>query len=244
MITAIQAIESKTFTIDDIYCGPPGIGNGGYMAGRLAQHIAMNDQAVQVTLHRPTFIRQPLNCMITPSDTAVLYDGRVKTAEAAVARLELDVPPPPSLRQAAVARLSYRAQHHHPFPNCFVCGTNRQPGDGLRIFAGPTGCNDLYAAPWKPYQVLTDSRGYVKPEFVWAALDCPGAFAAMGNHVRPLLLGRLTAQIYTPLMVENDYVVTSWLIAQEGCKHHVGTAVFTSNGSLQAKAKAIWFDIK
>ena len=55
-----------------------------------------------------------------------------------------------------------------PFPNCFVCGHARSE-DGLHIHAGPVDGRDVHAAPW------TVAPETVGPEFVWAALDCPGA---------------------------------------------------------------------
>ena len=237
-------VSRKKIIIDETYCGPPGIGNGGYVAGRLAQAVAADGCAVQVTLFSPTFVGRPVSYSATVTGAIELYDGHTLLAEAAVAPLELEVPLPPSWPTAAAARLSYRGRHSHPFAHCFVCGPRRRPGDGLRIFAGLVDYKGLYAAPWKPHRNLSDDVGYVKPEFIWSALDCPGAFAAMGEHVRPLLLGRITAQIDTPLAVENEYVISSWLIAQNGRKHEVGTAIFTPAGRLKAKAKATWFDLK
>ncbi|WP_420641584.1 hypothetical protein [Candidatus Leptofilum sp.] len=244
MYQTVTEIKNDIIKIDESYCGPPGVGNGGYVAGCLAQAVVCDGQAVQVTLRRPIFVNLPVRCHRANPNTVELHDGDTIVAEASVANLDLEVPPPPSLTTAAVARLSYRGWHSHPFANCFVCGPKRQASDGLRIFPGPVGHDGPYAAPWKPHRNLSDANDTVKPEFVWAALDCPGAFAAMGEHVRPLLLGRIAAQIYTPLIIENDYVVASWLIAQNGRKHHVGSAVFTTNGILQAKARAVWFDLK
>jgi hypothetical protein len=59
------------------------------------------------------------------------------------------------------------------FPDCFVCGTVRQPGDGLRIFPGPVPGRRLWAAPWTPDSSVAGTDGRVRPEVAWAALDCP-----------------------------------------------------------------------
>ena len=78
------------------------------------------------------------------------YDG------ADVARaLAADHDPPPvdagRRRGGAGRRGGVPGLTSHPFPTCFACGTDREPGDGLRIFPGPVagraGRRDLDAAP-------------------------------------------------------------------------------------------------
>ena len=53
--------------------------------------------------------------------------------------LALDVPVPPTLTEAEVARDRFSGSDKHPVPACFVCGTMREEGDGLRIFPRPVG---------------------------------------------------------------------------------------------------------
>ncbi len=64
------------------------------------------------------------------------------------------------------------------FPDCFVCGMGRGPGDGLRIFPGPLAGRPFWAAPWTPDPSVTGAGGRVRPEVVWAALDCLSGIAA------------------------------------------------------------------
>ena len=88
----------------------------------------------------------------------------------------------------------------HPYPACFVCGPTRDEGDGLRIFPGPVEGRELYAAPWTPDDSVADDEGIVRPEFVWAALDCPsGIVTDLFGDVGRILLGRLAAELIEPL---------------------------------------------
>src|SRR5690606_8970580 len=107
----------------------------------------------------------------------------------------LQVPCPPGFREAEAAAQRYPGLETHPFPGCFVCGTKREPGDGLRIFAGPTGRDGLVAAPWIPDTGLAGEDGNVRPEFLWAVLDCPGAFSFEPAAGNACVLGEMAASL-------------------------------------------------
>ena len=47
---------------------------------------------------------------------------------------------------------------------------------------------------WTPPEEFASPEGLVWPEILWAALDCPGAFA-VGSCDNPMVLGRITGQI-------------------------------------------------
>ena len=53
----------------------------------------------------------------------------------------------------------------------------------------------MLAAPWVPHASLDDGAGRVAPEFLWAALDCAGAFAVMEDLEQPIILGELSARL-------------------------------------------------
>src|SRR5436190_1435510 len=92
--------------------------------------------------------------------------GRTLIAEATSS----PVPPTleiPGLVTMAEARMAAgRAQYFQDpvFPDCFTCGMNRQPGDGLRIFPGPVPGRGLWAAPWTPNPSVAGTDGRVRPE--------------------------------------------------------------------------------
>ena len=113
----------------------------------------------------------------------------------------------------------------------------------MHIFAGPLAHTEIVASPWIPDTSLAGENGFIRPEFVWAALDCPGAFAVFGTITRPILLGRLTAELLLPVVPGERCTVVGWPIAVDGRKHDAGTAVHKSDGVTVAIAKATWFTL-
>ncbi|TQV66702.1 hypothetical protein FKG94_26775 [Exilibacterium tricleocarpae] len=83
----------------------------------------------------------------------------------------------------------------------------------------------------------------VRPEFLWAALDCPGYFAVQAR-ADLALLGRLAAVIGADVVPGEPLIVTGWPIAHDGRKHRAGTALFDAAGKLFARAEATWISLK
>ena len=120
--------------IDKRYCGPPNSGNGGYVCGRLAQHIP---GAAEVTLRAPPPLGTPLGAAATNDGTWELRDGAKVVATGRAMSVELARLETASFAEARAAELLTPIKpHEHPLPTCFVCGPARAQGDGLRIFAG------------------------------------------------------------------------------------------------------------
>jgi hypothetical protein len=217
--------------------GPPRSGNGGYVCGRLARYV---DGPARVRLRAPPPLERELTVEAT-GDEARLLDGEVLVAEARRCELALTVPATPGFTQAQAASKRYPGFLHHHLPGCFVCGPQRAEGDGLRIFPGPTaGDESIFAAPWVPDASLADASGRVATEFLWAALDCAGAFAMQPANEEMMLLGELSARIDSDARPGERCVVVAWPIASEGRKRFAGTAVFSADGGLIAVAQATW----
>jgi hypothetical protein len=209
--------------IDHRFRGPDDSGNGGYSCGLVA---ALVGNPAEVTLRLPPPLDRPLRF-----DGARLWDGGELVAEARAAELELEPPEPVSFEEAT------RAAHPDlgsPFPECFVCGHAR--GDGLRIFAGPVPGRELVAAPWVPDAWLTG------PEFVWAALDCPGAFATGALGRGTIVLGRLAVDVRRTPRAGERCVVVGWSLGSDGRKHYAGTALFGEQDELLGIARATWIE--
>ena len=230
-------------TIDPQFAGPPGWGNGGYVCGRLGQRLG---GTVAVTLRRPVPLGRPLSVVSPAPDVLELRDGDALLAEARAGALQLDLPEPPHFAEAESARARSPALGpERPLANCFVCGADRAEGDGLRLFPGPVAAAGMLAAPWVPGAAFADGAGAVRPEFVWAALDCTGAFAVLqARKGANLLLGRLTARLDRNVEAGRRHVVAGWRIASDGRKHEAGTAVFAEDGGLCAAARATWIEPK
>lgn len=235
-------MTQEMIKIDERFCGPPIWGNGGYVCGTLAGFIG---PSAKVTLRRPIPLNKPI--VVSQSNGSVqLLDGAECLAEAHATDLELEVPVSPTFKEATDASQHYIGFDAHPFDTCFVCGPSRCEGDGLRIFAGAVEGRDLVAAPWIPHEVLADEQGILRPEYLWAALDCPGYFAAMQNTAPCMaLLGQLTGKIMPgSIQAGEQCVVIGWTIAAEGRKHQVGTALFNAAGQQCGVAQATWIELR
>lgn len=169
-----------------------------------------------------------------------LRDDQTLIAEARPARVELEVPACPSFERARQLSESYVGHQKHHFATCFVCGPARAAGDGLRIFPGADQDGKLVAAPWIADADLADERGIVRPEFVWAALDCSGYFACAAPEYPVALLGRISADLLGNIQARERCVVIGWPLGREGRKLFAATAVFGQDGQLRACARQVW----
>jgi hypothetical protein len=212
--------------IDSRFRGPESSGNGGYTAGAIAQELAAAE--VEVTLRLPPPLDEPLR--LDPEGR--VWDDHALVAEARPAEVGLASPDPVAWGDALAAEAPDLGS---PFPNCFVCGHARAE-DGLHIHAGPVAGQDVYAATW------TVSEDAVGPEFVWAALDCPGAYATGVPGRGTVVLGRLAARVERAPQAGERCVVVAWHLGSEGRKHGAGTALFTDAGELLGIGRALWVE--
>jgi hypothetical protein len=229
---------SDQVTIERRFNGPPESGHGGYVCGVVAGLV---DGTAEVTLRRPSPLDRPFDVQHLQGGRVVLRDGETVIAEGAPASVEMDVPEPVSIPDAEAASKSYIGFRLHPFPACFACGPQRAEGDGMRIFPGLVGERNIVAAPWTPDASLIGADGTVRPEFVWAVLDCPSAWALMEKPPdRLIVLGRLGAKLLTPVRGGERCVVIGWPLGEEGRKLYAGSAIFSADGELRAFARATW----
>ncbi len=229
-----------TLTIARRFRGPAQSANGGYFAGCVAAHVA---QTVTVRLLRPPPLDAPLEVQTLPDGTIAITHANEQIGSARPAHLTLSAPRAPAYFEAVEASRRYAGFKHHRFPTCFVCGTERPRGDGLRIFAGPLPERALVAAPWVPDASLEQGDGKVRPEFMSAALDCPGYYAVSPED-RMMLLGEFTAHVNRRVHVGERCTVIGWALESEGRKHGAGTAVFGEDGELCGSARALWIEPK
>jgi hypothetical protein len=91
-------------------------------------------------------------------------------------------------------------------------------------------------APW------TVQEDAANVEHVWAALDCPGAYAVLRNGRGLLVLGRLAVRVERTPVVGERCVAVGWALGSEGRRHGAGTALFTAGGELLATGRALWIE--
>lgn len=230
----------STVRIERRFRGPPESGNGGYVAGLVA--AALGGSNCTVTLKSPPPLDRDLT-LKTGGTAATLFDDDNIVVTASREPVEIDVPPPPSLAEARDAEPRFTGHVDHIFPGCFVCGPDREQGDGMRIFPGALHDSaHRVAATWVPDESVSDENGIVRPEFLWAALDCPGYFAVEPN-AGLALLGRMSAVLHRQAHAGEPLIVTGWPIDSVGRKHRVGSALHDANGELVAAATATWITL-
>jgi len=217
-----------TVTIDRRYRGPRTSANGGYAAGLLGSRLGT---ASQVTLRLPPPLERPLTVR-RDGDRLLLEDGDVLVAEATAGDPGVTPPPAPGAAVAEGAAAGVGAWGPPEFAECFVCGV-RDDGSGLGIHPGPVpGADGLVAATWIAHDVT--------PEVVWAAIDCPGAYAAGDPERGEIVLGRMTARVDRPPEDGEGCVVVGWPLGEDGRKLFAGTALFGASGDLLAVARQVW----
>jgi hypothetical protein len=227
-----------TETIAERFRGPPGSGNGGWTCGTLARHL--DGPAVEVTLRLPPPLEVPLAVVTEAASGRLVRDGEVVADGRVVDGLDAD-PAVVSWPEAEAATQRFLGFEHHAFPGCFTCGPDREPGDGLRLLAGPVvGQDGVVAAPWEPPPDLIGPGGVVDPRAVWAALDCPGAWAHLGAPDLAMVLGRLTAELRAPVPARERLVVTGRADGSDGRKAVATTAVLDGHGRALAVARSVW----
>ena len=226
-------------TIASRFNGPPSSGNGGYCAGMFARAIG---ESVAVRLHQPVPLERDLVVSAADEDRWDVHDGATLIASARRASVQVEAPQAPPYPIALGASKQYAGFKEHTFGTCFVCGPQRQRHDGLCIFPGTVPNTTLLAEPWLPDASLDNGEGKVRPEFVWAALDCPGYFA--GAFPAAALLGELAVHVDRLVHVDEPCVVIGWPISRDGRKIRTGTALFDEDGERCALGVATWIELK
>lgn len=240
---------SDPIVIDRRFRGPPDSGNGGYTCGLVAARV---DGPAEVTLHLPPPLGEPLTVGPGDGGSVRVLEGDALVAEGVQRedeRLGIDVPEPVSVVDAERAAAGSPLHEHpeeHPFPTCFVCGPQRAPDDGLRILVGPVPGRSVAADAWTPAADLAGADGVVRPEFVWAALDCSGGVGSwladpIGGN--PFVLGRMAVTISGPVLAGAPHVAVGWRAGRDGRKVTAGSAVFTAGGELAGLARATWIQL-
>jgi hypothetical protein len=237
---------TETLVVEPRFNGPPGSGNGGYTCGLVAGLVGAEE--VEVSLRSPPPLGRPLSVTRAAGGAVEVNDGDVRVAEGRPTELLEDVPDavPREEIEAATRGGAARWCDHHPFPTCFVCGPARESGDGLRIFPVELpGREGLFGALWRPDASLAGDDDRVRPECVWAALDCPtSAPVANFGSGPPIVLARLSARLGCPVLVGEDHSILSWELGRSGRKREGAAALYDSRGRLLCASRALWIELQ
>jgi hypothetical protein len=232
--------------------GPPASGQGGYSAGALAANL---DGPAAVSLRLPVPLDVELEVRIergqagrrgdaervggTDHVAARAYDAAGATVAEAIAAPPLARwdGPPVSIDAARAASGRFVPPAEGAFDHCFVCGRARH--DGFGVFPGPVEGTDLFAAPWTPPDWAAGADGTVLPEFVWAALDCPGYFAVHGTDLRPAFLARQQSELLAPIRAGVEYVAIGRPLERDRRKSFAATAIVDPDGAVLAHSEQL-----
>lgn len=244
----------NALVIPSRFCGPPRSGNGGWTAGALAAHTLgdrASDTPVQVTLRVPPPLDTPLSLRSEGGRTLLEHDGTL-VAEAETSTTEIARSRPVRPADALRATAAHPGVGIVEYASCFSCGSGRAEGDGLRILPGPLADDPQgrFAAPWTPHpstastltQVGAGSTAHADLACTWAALDCIGGWADDLLH-RPMLLGRMTAQVTTLPRIGEEHVLVGEVLRRDGRRSYTVSALFDAEGNELARAHHVWFAV-
>lgn len=234
-------MTTQTVKVPRRFCGPQNSGNGGYTCALVARALG---GTAEVTLRKPVPIETEMRLISEDGRSARLLSGDELIAEGVAADWPLETPPSISFAEAEAAAKRSHAFHEHPFPTCFVCGPERDTGDGLRIFPGEFiergSGRKILAAAWAPDASLPNQGGVLEDTMIWSALDCPTGFAGGFPELGTLVTGRLAVKPVAPARVGEKCVLAAWSTGIEGRKHFARAVLIGGDGSLRAQAKAVW----
>ncbi len=231
----------QTVTIASRFNGPDGSANGGYACGQVAAFLP---GIATVRLRAKPPLDTPLTVVQTGAGVELHHEGSIVAQGRTGTFDDEPVPEAPTLEQATAAEAGYSGFCDHVFPRCFVCGPNRDEGDGLRLFTGPVEGRELVACSWKPSAAFETPEGTIDPQYVWAALDCPSFFGLRVPYDKVFLLGEMTGALLAPIPGQEPLIVYGWGRRIEGRKNYAGSAIATADGTVLAHAQHVWIEVR
>jgi len=226
------------------YCGPPNSGNGGYTAGALAHLLGGRlGTSYTITLRQPPPLETELEVTSRDGEMVVSHhEGTVLQGHEG--RPLTDPPGFVAYVDAEAAQAHFYGHRFHPFPTCFTCGVERP--DGLRIFPGMVDSDAdgarRVAATWIPDESVSEDGSQATWEATWAALDCPGGWAA-DLEERLMVLGQITARLDALPDVGVPLIVVGRTGLSEGRKSFASTALYNPRGELLGQAEQTWIAV-
>ncbi|MBF6327933.1 PaaI family thioesterase [Nocardia transvalensis] len=231
--------RADTITIPGHVHGYPGVAFGGYVAGLLAGRVG--GDSLRVDFRRTVPVDTPV--VMAEAGTLTSVDGTLLAQARSDEPPELLIPSPPSWAEAEAASAKSAAANRWD-TNCYGCGVTRPPGRGLRLFPWGIRARNLIVAAWIPDRELAGHDGALGPENVWAAMDCPGAWAAV--QVAGMRSGGVTAAMRVtcrqPVYAGEKYLSYAWPVTADGRKYTVGVALTAPDGTLCVLAEMLWIE--
>lgn len=229
----------QSIIVERRYQGPSQSANGGYIAGALAELI---EGPAEITLRAPPPLETPMALSAVDGGYDLMLDDQL-IGSVRPGAYSVNVPPKPADADILEALPNYPGAKNSPIPHCFVCGVKGKVGEALRVFASPVEGHDLVAANWVPDEGLAGEDGYLPERYVFAALDCPGAYAFYEESEGSMLLGRIVGEVTGRVRAGDKCTVLAWREGAEGRKAWAGSAVLGPDDQVVASAYATWIRV-
>jgi hypothetical protein len=223
--------------VSSAYQGIPGIAHGGYVAGLLAEQAG---EPLQVTLRRPPPLDTPL--AIDDGDGLALRDPQGRLVMEAVPAVAVERELPTVALDEARARDRHPRFAQHPYPVCFVCGTQHDDGFGMRVSAPDE--RGVAAAVWLPSGPLLPDGDAVPSAFAWAVVDCLTVWSFADRWADPqwwpAVTGQLRVTTDAPVRRDAPHVASGRLVGRDRRRVTVDAVVADADGQVCARAEAVW----
>lgn len=222
--------------------GPDDHANGGYLCGLLAAQLPWR---AEFTLRKMIPVEADLELEISDQSASLLQGENVLVTARPGVLSEIILPDNPGFKVAReLGTHAWQSRSLGNYPNCYVCGRHRGKGDGMQLHAAPLPQSNNYCTAWIPETYMTTGKSeLVDPKFIFAALDCPGADAAVAGRALRVLLGRFTVGVFREIKAGEQCVILAWCEKREGRKHFSQTLIYGENGAVAARGEAIWFTV-
>jgi hypothetical protein len=98
-----------------------------------------------------------------------------------------------------------------------------------------------------PYPTVAGADGRVRPEVIWAALDCPSGIAAAEAADLPadtaVVLGRMAATVGGRPWPGDRCRVVAWPLTVDGRKLRASSALLGPDGQVLTAARTVWITV-
>ncbi|MFP3914362.1 MAG: hypothetical protein ACLFWM_05770 [Actinomycetota bacterium] len=227
-------MRENVVSVPALYQGITGIAHGGYVAGLMARQ---SPEPVKVTLRSAPPLDTPLTL-----EGRSLFNGRGRTIMEAEPVGEITERLGVPGMEDVAGRTPHPRFDDHPYPQCFVCGTEREDGFGLRVSASDS--DGTAAGIVTPGGPLLGPGDEVSSEFVWAIVDCVTvwAFADRWDDEGwwPAVTGQIAVRQLQELRRDRPYVAAARTAGRQGRRIVVNAQVNDADGDPCAVGRAVW----